>query len=121
MTLVDTSVWIDHFRRGNAQLGELLEAGLVLQHPWVFGELACGNLRNRGEILRLLSALPEARVTMFEETTQFIETHRLFGLGLGWTDVNLLASSQLTGCKLWTLDKALSKAAEALGISSTME
>ena len=116
MTLVDTSVWVDHFRRGNGELEGLLTAGLVLHHPLIFGELACGNLRNRVEILRLLSTLPQARITEFSETVHFLETKQLFGLGLGWVDVNLLASAQLTGCRLWTYDKALVRAAESLGL-----
>ena len=118
MTLVDTSVWIDHFRRGNAQLEQLLNAGLVFQHQFVLGELMCGNLRNRGVVLGLMSALPQARLTTYDETAQFIESKKLYSRGLGWADVNLLASAQLTGCVLWTFDKALLAASEELGLRS---
>jgi hypothetical protein len=118
MTLVDTSVWIDHLRRGNDQLIQFLNAGLVLHHPLVFAELACGNLSNRLEILSLLSTLPQARITEYDETIQFLESKKLFGLGLGWIDINLLASAQLTGCRLWTYDKALNRAAESLGLGN---
>jgi hypothetical protein len=117
MTLVDTSIWIDHFRRGNSRLVLLLEDDMVLQHPFVFGELACGGLRNRAEILRLLANLPQAKQVTFEETIEFIETRKLFGIGLGWTDVNILASALLTGCRLWTLDKALHRTARELGLN----
>ena len=116
MTLVDTTVWIDHFRRGNAQLEQLLNAGLVLHHPLIFGEIACGNLQNRSEILGLLSTLPQARLTEHEETIHFLESRKLYGLGLGWVDINLLSSAQLTGCRLWTFDKALIRATVNLGL-----
>ncbi|MFA7332153.1 MAG: type II toxin-antitoxin system VapC family toxin [Candidatus Delongbacteria bacterium] len=118
MILADTSIWIDHFRRGNPQLATLLDAGQILQHQLVLGELMCGNLRNRAEILGLLFALPEAQKVTFDEIARFVEARRLFGRGLGWTDVSLLASAQLTGCKLWTLDKALLLAAAELGLQS---
>lgn len=117
MTLVDTSVWIDHFRRGNAELEQLLNAGVVLHHPLILGEIACGNLHHRAEILKLLSLLPQARLSEFDETIRFLELRKLFGLGLGWIDINLLASTQLTGCRLWTLDKTLIRAAKSLGLS----
>ena len=116
MTLVDTSVWIDHFRRGNARLERLLNEGLVLHHPLIFGEIACGSLRKRTDILKLLSLLPQARLSEFDETIRFLESRRLFGLGLGWIDIHLLASTQLTGCRLWTLDKTLIRAARSLGL-----
>jgi len=118
MILADTSIWIDHFRRGNQQLAVLLDAGQILQHQLVLGELMCGNLRNRAEILGLLSALPEAQQATFEEIARFIEVRKLFGRGLGWTDVSLLASAQLTGCKLWTLDKSLIGAAKELSLQT---
>ena len=108
--LVDTSVWIDHFRRGNDQLVDLLESGRVLCHPHVIGELACGNLQNRTEILELLSALPQTAIVTFSETMTFVEQHHLFGRGMGWIDIQLLASAQLSGCPLWTLDRRLAQA-----------
>ncbi len=108
MILVDTSVWIDHFRRGNATLVAALEREGVLTHPFVIGELACGHLKKRREVLNLLAALPAAVVATDEETLHFIETHRLMGKGIGYIDAHLLASVALTeGARLWTLDKRL--------------
>lgn len=116
MILVDTSVWIEHLRRGSERLKSLLYNEQVLGHPLVVGELACGALHNREEILSTLRALPEAGVAEQEEVLHFLEARRLYGRGLGWVDVNLLASTLLTGCTLWTLDKALRRAAAALHI-----
>lgn len=108
MILVDTSVWIDHFRRGNATLVTALEREDVLTHPFVVGELACGELKKRREVLDLLSALPAAVVASDEETLHFIETHRLMGKGIGYIDAHLLAAVALTeDALLWTLDKRL--------------
>lgn len=83
MTLVDTSIWIDHLSRGNSELVRMLENGGVLHHPFVYGELACGGLRNRAEILNLLAALPQPHLATFDETIRFIEVKELFGIGLG--------------------------------------
>ena len=118
ITLVDTSVWIDHFQRGNLRLAKLLDESLVVGHPLVTGELACGNLRNRGEILGLLSALPPATVAEQAEALRLLETERLYGRGLGWIDVHLLASARLMTCSLWTLDTPLASAAAALRLSA---
>ena len=115
--LVDTSVWIDHLRRRNARLSDLLETVQVWTHPFVIGELACGNLARRREILSLLAALPTAPVVDHEEVLQFIEASHLSGRGLGWTDVHLLASARLAGMPLWTMDKRLAIAARDLSIS----
>jgi predicted nucleic acid-binding protein len=115
-TLVDTSVWVDHLRRGNAQLATLLDAGAVCCHPFVIGELACGTLRNREEVLRLLRALPEAPVAAHEEALSFVSDRHLHGRGLGWIDLHLLASALIGHCRLWTLDKALAAAAVGLKI-----
>jgi predicted nucleic acid-binding protein len=117
MILVDTSVWVDHFRKSNASLSELLSEGAVFCHPFVIGELACGNLRNRDEILGLLAALPEAHVAEHEETLHLVKHHRLHGHGLGWIDAHLIASALLNRCNLWTSDKLLDSAARALKIS----
>ena len=114
MTLVDTSIWVDHLRQGSPRLESLLQDNQVITHPWVIGELACGTLKNRAEILALLQTLPEAQVPDHEEVLLFLESHKLFGRGLGWVDVNLLASAQLTGCHLWTADVPLQKAASTL-------
>ena len=114
MILADTSVWIEHLRKGSARLRSLLNNDEVLCHPSVVGELACGTLRNRQEILSTMRALPEARVAEQEEVLRFLEAHGLYGRGLGWVDAHLLASTLLTGCTLWTLDKPLRSVAAAL-------
>ena len=116
MLLVDTSVWIDHFRRGNSQLAALLNEGGVLTHPLVIGELACGRLTNRSKILGLLEALPSASVAEHEEVLHLLSNRRLHGRGLGWIDVHLLASALLSRCPLWTLDKSLISAARSLKV-----
>ena len=114
MTLVDTSVWVDHLRNGNARLADMLVAEHVACHPMVIGELACGNLKQRKEILSLLHALPSLPRISDDEVLFFVEEHRLFGRGLGLTDMHLLASCRLAKCDLWTLDKGLHKAATEL-------
>lgn len=117
MVLVDTSVWVSHFRTGDEYLKRLLIDGEVATHPFVIGELACGNLRNRREILALLQLLPQAKQASHEEVLQFIETHSLMGFGIGFVDIHLLASARLSQIPLWTLDKKLDTASIALGIS----
>ena len=116
MVLVDTSVWISHFREGNKKLVTLLEEGRVMCHPFIIGELACGNIKNRKLILSLLEALPVAAQAEHDEIMLFIEQHKLMGNGLGYIDIHLLASALLTGVKLWTLDKRLKKVAKELGV-----
>lgn len=118
MVLVDTSVWVGHLRRGSARLVELLQEGLVVCHPFVIGELACGRLRNRREILGLLAALPQARLAEHEEVLPLVEQHHLYGRGLEWIDIHLLGGALLSACTLWTLDRALDQAARALGIAA---
>jgi predicted nucleic acid-binding protein len=117
MILVDTSVWIEHFRTGSPALSRLLERGLVLAHPSVIGELACGNLKNRTRVLADLATLPRAVEATHEEALQFIEDRKLWGAGLGWIDAHLLASALLTNCGFWTLDRKLERAASAAGIA----
>ena len=116
MVLVDTSVWVEHLRKGSAGLEALLYDEQVLTHPFVVGELACGNLRNREEVLTLLAVLPRATPAEHEEVLHLIETHQLHGRGLGWIDAHLLASSLITGCAMWTLDRRLRRAAASLAI-----
>ena len=116
MILVDTSVWIDHLRVGSERLKALLLDEQVLCHPFVVGELACGTLHRRSEILSMLKALPEAQLLEHEEVLSFLEARRLYGGGIGWVDAHLLASTLLTGCTLWTLDKPLRRAAAALNL-----
>ncbi len=116
MVLVDTSIWISHFRKGNSHLKELLEDESVVCHPFIIGELACGGLKNRKEIISLLKALPQAQTAESDEILQFIESKRLFSAGLGFIDIHLLASSLLTKVFLWTADKPLQRAAAKLNI-----
>ena len=116
MVLVDTSLWIEHFRDGCRDLEFLLDEGKVLSHPFVIGELACGRLSRRAEILDLLRSLPQTAVAGHDEILRFIETHQLIGIGLGFIDVHLLASARLHDAPLWTLDRPLQKAADRLGV-----
>ena len=116
--LVDTSIWVHHLSRGNLELVELLESGEVLCHPFVIGELACGSIRNREEVLGLLATLPQTSVADNNELMDLMEEHRLYGRGLGWVDIHLLGSGLLSSCKLWTADKALRDAARRLGIAA---
>jgi hypothetical protein len=109
MVLVDTSVWVTHLRTGTPRLETLLNNGEVLCHPFIIGELACGNLKNRTEILSLLQALPKTIQAGHEEVMQFIENYSLMGKGLGYIDIHLLASALLTNVPVWTLDKKLSE------------
>lgn len=115
--LVDTSVWIDHFRARNARLSELLEAGQVWIHPFVIGELACGSLSQRHKILVLLSALPAVPEAEHDEVMDLIEAHDLHSKGLGWIDMHLLRSAQILQLPFWTLDKRLAAAARELGLA----
>lgn len=117
MVLADTSVWVEHLRRGEPRLSALLEAGEVLCHPFIVGELACGNLRNRNEILGLLAALPSLGKAGDEELLAFITRHQLHGKGMGLVDIHLLAASALARKALWTLDARLAKAAARLGLA----
>lgn len=117
MVLADTSVWIDHFRHGSEKLNYLLREGQVLCHPFVIGELACGNLRNRAEILRLLGSLPQAPHFGPESILAFIEDRKLSGLGIGLIDVHLLGGALLAHADLWTEDKRLKTAAHKLKIA----
>ncbi len=115
MVLVDTSVWIDHFRRGTPELVLLLENDLVLMHPMVLGELACGNAKNRTELLAGLGKLPQATEARHSEVLAFLEQARLWGKGLGWVDMHVLAAVKLSGARLWTRDAGLQVAAERCG------
>ncbi len=117
MVLVDTSVWVAHLRADLPRLQAFLRNGEVLCHPFILGELACGNLKNRREILDLLEALPSAEVAERDEVLKFIEQHRLMGKGLGYIDVHLLVSALLSNGLLWTMDKRLKEAAKTLGIA----
>jgi predicted nucleic acid-binding protein len=116
MVLVDSSVWIQHFRTGEPRLSELLSEGLVLMHPFVLGELACGNLKNRAAILKHLGTLPTAWSATHDETLYLTQDRKLWGQGIGWVDAQLLASALLSNCGLWTLDEKLKRLAGESGV-----
>ena len=121
MVLVDTSVWVNHLRKGDIQLEELLLNGEVVCHPFIIGELACGNIKNRHEILALLQSLPETPTIDLAEYLYFIEQNHLSGTGIGFVDVHLLASAQLSGIPLWTSDKRLKETALKLKVFVTTQ
>ena len=117
MVIVDTSVWVAHLRGGHRRLEELLHDTQVMCHDFIVGELACGNLKNRREILDLLEALPRTPVLSQEEILYFVEHHALMGTGIGFVDAHLLASAQLSRVPLWTLDNSLRRITAKLGLS----
>ena len=118
MILVDTTIWIDHFRQDNAALARLLSDDQVLGHPYVVGELALGNLPRRALLLRELGDLPAAVAATHDEAMALLEGERLYGLGIGYVDLHLLAATKLTrDARLWSRDMTLSAAAERLGLS----
>ena len=118
MILVDTSVWIDHLRKGNTRLNTLLLNTAVLVHPFIIGELACGNLKHRNRILNLLGDLPAGRVADDKEVLFFIEHNDLMGRGIGYIDAHLLASVSLSdSARLWTVDRKLNDVAVQLGLA----
>jgi predicted nucleic acid-binding protein len=114
--LVDTSIWVDHLRSRHLDLVAWLENDEVLAHPFVIGELACGDLRRRDEILGLLASLPSAPLAAHDEVMALVESQRMFGRGIGWVDAHLLTSARLSGARLATLDKPLARAARMIGV-----
>lgn len=119
MVLVDTSVWIDHLSRGDRRLVDLLNHNRVMMHPFVLGELACGNMKNRKVLMSLLGDLPAGVVARDEEVLAFIETHALMGQGIGYIDAHLLAATCLNAeTRLWTRDQSLEKQAIRLDIAA---
>ncbi|MFA6116282.1 MAG: PIN domain-containing protein [Sphingomonas sp.] len=118
MILVDSSVWVDHLRSGDPLLTDLLTAGQVLVHPFVIGEIALGNLRQRHTVLGALQGLPQAVVAEDKEVLDFIDRHALSGLGIGYVDAHLLASTLLSASTFWTRDKRLHGAAQRLGVAA---
>ena len=117
MILVDTSVWVDHLRASDRALSAALDAGRVLSHPLVIGELACGSLRNRGELLGLLGNLPSVAVATHLEALHFLEQLALFSRGIGFVDAHLLVSVTLASpARLWTRDRRLAVVAAELGV-----
>ncbi len=117
MILVDTSVWVDHLRRGEEGLSALLNGGQVLSHSFVIGELACGNLHNRAEVLDLLQKLPQAPLASQEEVLFFVQSNALMGQAIGFVDAHLLASTGLAGAsRIWSYDKSLTRVASDLNL-----
>jgi predicted nucleic acid-binding protein len=117
MVITDTSIWVTHLRQGSRQLEKLLIDAEVMCHPFIIGELACGNLKNRNEIISLLQSLPMAPTIEFDELLFFIDRNDLMGKGVGFVDVHLLASAQLEGVTLWTADKKLKSSADRLELT----
>jgi predicted nucleic acid-binding protein len=121
MILADTSVWVDHLRTKDNALAALLDAGIVLAHPFVIGELALGNLRQREIVLNALADLPQVSAATDAEVLHFIDRHALSGRGIGYVDAHLLVAVQLTGgTELWTKDKRLHSVAVQLGLANTL-
>jgi predicted nucleic acid-binding protein len=117
MILADTSVWVAHFRESVPLLQEVLVNNRVVMHPWVIGELACGTLPRRPQVLRWLRRIPAAEVAHDAEVFTLIEDKRLWGTGIGWVDAQLLASALITECEVWTRDERLQGAAKKLGVA----
>jgi predicted nucleic acid-binding protein len=116
MILVDTSVWVDHLHHSSSDLKELLHAGRACIHPYIIGELSCGNISNRKEVLSLLAALPRINAVLGEEVLTLIEDYKLYGKGLGFIDVHLLASALIHHVLIWTGNKSLQRAVREFGI-----
>jgi predicted nucleic acid-binding protein len=116
MILVDSSVWMGHFRHTEPRLNALLVHELVSLHPFVLGELASGNLHRRAETIAYLEDLPVAAIAPESQVRHMLESRRLWGSGLGWVDMHLLASALIEESKLWTADRAMASAAASLGI-----
>jgi predicted nucleic acid-binding protein len=121
LILADTSIWIDHLRSGNKEMRKHLDQGQVAIHPFIIVELALGSLRERAKTLALLDLLPQVRVAQMSEVRVTIEARRLYSLGIGLTDAHLIAAVFINpSTLLWTRDKRLRKAAEALGIHASL-
>jgi predicted nucleic acid-binding protein len=118
MILVDTSIWADHFRRGDAGLADLLRNQLVAIHSFVIGELALGHLRPRGAVLDHLRALPRIATAAEDAVLELIDIENFVGVGIGYVDAHLLTSARLSaGCRLWTRDRRLGAASVRMGLS----
>lgn len=117
MILLDTSVWVDHLRRGDPLVVRVLESGQAAVHAFVIGELACGNLKSRARVIDLLQALPRLAMATDDEVLYFIERHKLMGRGIGYVDAHLLAAAAIGGSLLWTMDKRLREIATELGVA----
>jgi len=117
MILVDTSVWINFLHKGDNKLSEQLIDGKVLTHEFIIGELTCGNIKNRDNFLELISELPKVKTCLFEEIIFFIEKNNLYGKGIGFIDVHLLASALISNVKLWSADNKLNLIATDLKVN----
>ena len=117
MILLDTSVWVDHLRRGDSLVVQVLESGQAATHAFVIGDVACGNLKSRVRVIDLLQALPQLAMAMDDEVLYFIERHKLMGRGIGYVDAHLLAAASISGPLLWTRDKRLREIATELGVA----
>lgn len=118
MVLADTSVWVEHLRKGDLMLEQFLLDANVLIHPFIVGELACGNLKRRASILADLNALPGVKAASDHEVLQLIDDRSLWGQGIGWIDSHLLASALISSCQFWTLDRRLDRMARSVGIKT---
>lgn len=119
MILPDTSIWIDHLRHPDARLVRRLAAGNIAVHPFIIGEIALGSVRDRDVVIQSLRNLPEASCAEDEEVLEFIQRHRLFGLGIGYVDAHLLAAARMSPeTRLWTRDRRLATIAEELGLAA---
>jgi predicted nucleic acid-binding protein len=116
MILVDTSVWIDHLRENDPQVSALLLANNLLTHPFIVGELACGSLKNRANLLALMQGLPQLPIIADPAVLRFIEDRQLMGLGIGYIDAHLLCAAAHHATHIWTRDKRLNRAAKALSL-----
>ena len=116
MILADTSVWIDHLRKADAELSELLDNNKIVMHPFIMGEILLGSLSNRDAIEASLNEMPQAIKASDKEVLLFIRSAKVFGRGIGWVYTHLLMSAKLTGARLWTRDKRLASVAEELGL-----
>lgn len=119
MILVDTSVWVEFFRRGSAAFASRLERGEIATHTVVIGELATGTLTRRNDVLCSLQALPRLREGTSSECLGYLEVHRLFGRGISWNDIQLLVAAELSRVPLWTRDRPLATAAAKLSLLAT--
>jgi len=117
MILLDTSVWVDHLRRGDATVVRVLESGQAAVHAFVIGEVACGNLKSRVRVIELLQALPRLAMAIDDEVLYFIERHELMGRGIGYVDAHLLAAAAIGRAPLWTRDKRLREIATGIGVA----
>lgn len=120
MILADTSIWINHFRKGDADLSDRLTSMQILVHPIILGELACGNLPKRRMTLSDLQGLPQAIPATDAEVLMLIHERKIWARGIGWMDAHLLASSLLTHCRLWTRDASLRRVADEFGVSFSL-